>query len=246
VFDADEILEGIYRKYDINWNFVIGRKANFLKLKHHIKLACIRLVEAQDNPIVITTAEVRQWLLRHVRGSFDFIEQKNFESVDEYDRSRTVIEIATFDYQNGVEQYVWYKGFKKNLNIYYLLELEGFNINVDINRILANDSFMSSMKNDAKSYIQYKAQYSEKLAEKIGDTDKYAFRGIGGCLSVKQITLLQGRLQNVTGQDFGMTKRAESTHTESCLYLCWKCGIFRRRLSTLMNMLQLSLMMLVM
>jgi hypothetical protein len=182
MFDADEILEGIYSKYDINWNFVIGRRVNFLKLRHRIKNECIRLVEAQDNPIVITTVEVRQWLLRHVKGSFDFIEQKNFESVDEYERSRTVVEITTFDYQNGVEQYVWYKGFKKNLNIYYLLELEGFNINIDINRILANDSLNVSMKNGVKSYIQYKAQYDEKLAEKVQNTGKYTFRGIGGVI----------------------------------------------------------------
>jgi hypothetical protein len=182
MFDADEILEEIYKKYDINWNFVIGRKVNFFKLKHHIKNKCIQLVEAQDNPIVITTEEVHQWLLRHVKGSFDFIEQKDFESVDEYDRSRTVIEFTTFDYNSGVEQYVWYKGFKNNYNIYYLLELEGFNVNIDINRILANNSFISSMKNDAKSYIQYKAQYDEKLAEKVQNSGKYAFRGIGGVL----------------------------------------------------------------
>lgn len=49
MFGADEILEGIYKKYDINWDFVIGRKANFLKSKHHIRKQCIRLVEAQDN-----------------------------------------------------------------------------------------------------------------------------------------------------------------------------------------------------
>jgi hypothetical protein len=81
-----------------------------------------------------------------------------------------------------VEQYVWYKGFKNNYNIYYLLELEGFNVNIDVNRILANDCFVSSMKNDAKSYIQYKAQYDEKLAEKVQNSGKYAFRGIGGVL----------------------------------------------------------------
>jgi hypothetical protein len=215
MFDADEILEGIYKKYDINWDFVIGREVNFFKLKHHIKNKCIQLVEAQDNPIVITTEKTRQWLLRHVKGSFDFIEQKNFESVDKYDRSRTVIEFTTFDYNSGVEQYVWYKGFKKNLNIYYLLELEGFNVNIDINRILANDSFVSSMKNDAKSYIQYKAQYDEKLAEKVQNSGKYAFRGIGGCLSVQRITRLSGRLQSVTGQDCGAMKRERNTHTES-------------------------------
>jgi hypothetical protein len=36
------------------------------------------------------------------------------------------------------------------------------------------------MKNDAKSFVQYRAQYDEKLAEKIGNTDKYSFRGVGG------------------------------------------------------------------
>jgi hypothetical protein len=180
MFDADEILEGIYRKYDINWNFVLQRKVNFLKLKHHIKAKCMQLVKEHDNPVIITTEEVHQWLLRNVGGSFDFIEQKDFESVDEYDRSRTVIELTTFEYNNDIEQYVWYRGFRKNLNIYYILELEGFNVNIDVNRILSNGSFVSSMKNDAKSYIQYKAQYDEKLAEKIKNTGKYSLRGIGG------------------------------------------------------------------
>jgi hypothetical protein len=180
MFDADEILEGIYKKYDINWDFVIGREVNFLKLKHHIRKQCIKLVSEQDNPIIITTDEVHQWLRRRTKKYFDFINQKEFESVENFDRDRTVVEITTFDYNNGVEQYVWYKGFKKNFNIYYLLELEGYNINFDINRILANDSLKSAMKNDAKSFVQYRAQYDEKLAEKIGNTDKYSFRGVGG------------------------------------------------------------------
>jgi hypothetical protein len=205
-------LEEIYRKYEINWDFVIGREVNFFKLKHHIKNKCIQLVEAQDNPIVITTEEVHQWLLRNVGGSFDFIEQKDFESVDKYDRSRTVIEITTFDYNNGVEQYVWYKGFKKNFNIYYLLELEGFNMNFDIDRIVANDSLMSVIKNGAKFYIQYKAQYNENLAKKLDNTGKHIFHGIGGCLSVLHQIQLRELLQKNIGCVFGTMWKERSIH----------------------------------
>jgi hypothetical protein len=184
MFDADEMLESIYKKYGISWDFVIHKQVNFFKLKKYVKSKCIKFVEAYDNPVVITTDNIYHWLLNHVNGSFEYIPQEKFEDIDNFDRSRTILQITTFDYNVGVEQYLWHKGFHNNVNIYYAMELDGYNINFHINRLIPreNEHLHNKLSRNLRVYLQYTAQYHKFAVDILEKRKKFTYNGIGGVI----------------------------------------------------------------